>query len=421
MARGSASSQSKQIQDLKKENQRLLAENKQLKQKTSTVARQGWFSRTWRNITVFILVALAGAILVAANLLFWAGHTVVDSQSYKNTIAPLVKDPDVQSAVALYTTNQIFENNDVTSQIQSVLPPRAAFLAPQLTSQLRSVTQTALQKTLASDKFQTLWVNVNVKAHDSLLALANSPSGQDGVIDVNELYQQLSNNVENTKLSFLANKKLPSKVGDITVLKSNKLHTLHVISTNINTLKYLSLALVVAFTALAAWLSKNRRRLVISAALLYTILMLLTLISIRLLVSIVASKAQPEYQAGVSSAANIILHPLVIQTRVVFLIGAVITLGAWLSGPYKSAIAVRSRLQMLLDGKVHQAIFPSENSFTLWFGKHKKVLQWLSVLVVALVALFIHLTPLTVIVMALVALLLTLVVETLAAQIPLKT
>lgn len=402
--------------ELAAENARLRKENEMLKQRVSRRNNRSWFSRSWRTLTIVVLAVLAGSLLVAANILFWAGHTVVDSQSYKQTITPLVESPQVQTSMALYTTNQVFANNDVQGDIASVLPPRADFLAPTLTGQLKNLTQTTLQKVLASDKFQTTWININVKAHDSLLKLASSPAGQDGVINLNEIYQQLGASLQGTKLAFLANKQLPPKVGDITVLKSNKLHTLHVVSSNINTFKYVSLAIVIAFSALAVWLAERRRRLVISLSFLFAILMALSLIAFRLTASTVSSKVQPEYQSGVSSAASIILHPLALQTWTVLLLLLLVGIGAWLGGASHSAKTSRERFQTLLEGKAHQALFGKhENALTRFVGRGKRRLQLSLVTLIALIMLLIKLSPKLVILYGLLMLLAVIVTEILAA------
>lgn len=402
--------------ELAAENVRLRKENEMLKQRVSRRNNRSWFSRSWRTLTIVVLAVLAGSLLVAANILFWAGHTVVDSQSYKQTITPLVESPQVQTSMALYTTNQVFANNDVQGDIASVLPPRADFLAPTLTGQLKNLTQTTLQKVLASDKFQTTWININVKAHDSLLKLASSPAGQDGVINLNEIYQQLGASLQGTKLAFLANKQLPPKVGDITVLKSNKLHTLHVVSSNINTFKYVSLAIVIAFSALAVWLAECRRRLVISLSFLFAILMALSLIAFRLTASTVSSKVQPEYQSGVSSAASIILHPLALQTWTVLLLLLLVGIGAWLGGASHSAKTSRERFQTLLEGKAHQALFGKhENALTRFVGRGKRRLQLSLVTLIALIMLLIKLSPKLVILYGLLMLLAVIVTEILAA------
>jgi len=402
--------------ELAAENARLRKENEMLKQRVSRRNNRSWFSRSWRTLTIVVLAVLAGSLLVAANILFWAGHTVVDSQSYKQTITPLVESPQVQTSMVLYTTNQVFANNDVQGDIASVLPPRADFLAPTLTGQLKNLTQTTLQKVLASDKFQTTWININVKAHDSLLKLASSPAGQDGVINLNEIYQQLGASLQGTKLAFLANKQLPPKVGDITVLKSNKLHTLHVVSSNINTFKYVSLAIVIAFSALAVWLAERRRRLVISLSFLFAILMALSLIAFRLTASTVSSKVQPEYQSGVSSAASIILHPLALQTWTVLLLLLLVGIGAWLGGASHSAKTSRERFQTLLEGKAHQALFGKhENALTRFVGRGKRRLQLSLVTLIALIMLLIKLSPKLVILYGLLMLLAVIVTEILAA------
>jgi hypothetical protein len=399
---------------IEEENMRL---KKELAQKTTEAnSKTGAFGKTWRAIAIVILAGLAGGLLLICNTLFWGAHTVVDSEQYGKVTSSLIKDPEIQQAVSIYTTNRIFENNDVEGTIASVLPPKADFLAPTLTTRLKSFTQATISKVLGNEKFQDTWSKVNVKAHDDLLKLANSPQGQDGVINLNEIYQQLSASLVDTKLSFLANKQLPAKVGEITVLKSDKLKTLHLVSSNINTFKYVSLGLILAFGAGAVWLSRNRRKMVMVFSAMFAILMLVTLVGLRIVTAIVVSKVLPDYQAAVRNAAGIIFNPLVIQSVSILFLSLVVLIGTFLSGPSKAATSVRDRIQLLFQGKAHKALFAKENRITLWVGKTKRALRVFGLLLLTVLMLRVQLTPARILVFAGLALVILALIELLASD-----
>ncbi len=412
MAKQSSGDLSKEIESLARDNQRLKAENSLLK--TERGRHQPTIGNGWRMFAIGLSVALATACLVAGNILFWAGDTLINTDKYADTMSAVIKDQEVQKGLALYTSKQIFKNVDVPGVIQNALPPRADFLAEPLTDQVEKATDTVLLRVVSGDRFQNTFIKLNTSAHDRFItSIKNSKS--DGTINLQDVYDQLSNSLQNTKLSFLANKTLPAKVGSIQVIDAPWLPKARAVINNIGWIKPVTLLLVAIFSAVAIWLSRNRRKIVIILGSFYAISMLISLVSFRVVRSIIASHANPQYQLAVDHAAKVILHPLAVQTTTLLLVGMLIAIVAWLSGPYRAAAAVRQRLDRLLAGKLHQAIFSRENVFTLLISAHRRLLQWLAVALVALIMLMVTLSPALVVKYAILLVILGLVIEILAA------
>lgn len=348
------------------------------------------------------------------NIFFWAGNTVAKTDRYVETVTPLIEDATIQTAVATYATQQIYSNIDVEPYITEVLPPRAAFLAPTLSSQLESQTKSILNKMVASPKFKQVWINSQAKAHERFVKVATNYTG-DGTINLNDMYQYLSGELKSTPLSFLAGKQLPKNVGNIQVANVKWLPFAHKLVTKIDTWRILAISLLVITTAGAVLISQRRRRTTITLGLMYAGIMFLTLVSIRIGREITAVQAASQYQEAVSHAYQIIAHQLVIQTFVIMLGGLLVAAIAWISGPSRSAQAITSRVNTLLAGHAHKALFSKENSTTLWMGAHKRVLQWGYVAILAAIMLFSRLTPLSLVLFAALMLLGVLVVELFAA------
>lgn len=368
----------------------------------------------WRALAVAVLVVVSAVLLFLGNIFFWAGNTVAKTDRYVETVTPLIEDPAIQTAIATYATQQIYQNVDVEPYIAEVLPPRAAFLAPTLSSQIEGQTKTILNKVVASPKFQQVWINSQTKAHERFVKVATNYNG-DGTIDLNDIYQYLSGELKSTPLSFLANKQLPSKVGTIQVAQVKWLPFAHKLVTKIDTWRILAITLLVITTAGAILLSQKRRRTTITLGLTYAGIMFLTLVSIRIGREISANEVASQYQTAVSHAYQIIAHQLVIQTFVIMLAGLLVAAIAWISGPSRSAQAITSRVNTLLAGHAHKALFSKENTATLWLGTHKRVIQWGYVAVLAAIMLFSRLTPLSLVLFAAAMLVGVLIVELLAA------
>jgi cbb3-type cytochrome oxidase subunit 3 len=401
---------------LEAENRRLRAENKQLKQQlVNEIPAPRFTSRFWYRLGSAIFLVLAVALLVTANLLLWAGNTVVKPDRFNATVTPIIKDPVVQTAVASYTTNALYDNVNVEKVVSDALPPRAEFLAPTISKSLQGSTESTLKTVLARPQFQERWNALLTKSHERFIASVEK-NGSDGTIDINEVYQQLDDSLVGTKLGFLANRKLPSNVGKVQVASGSGISTLHRVVTHIDTWRLLALLLFVVCGGLSIFMSWNRRRGVLRLALFSAAALFITLIAIRITREIIASKAQDQYAEAVRRIAQIILHPLAVQTATILVALLVIAVVAWLVGPGRYASVVRDRVRLLFAGKLHGALFGQrENVFTIWVGAHKHIIEWFIIGVIAILLLVNRLTIKALVAYLVVALLLVLVVELLGA------
>lgn len=405
------------ITELKKENATLRAKNKRLAGELADVLNDAPLpeaKQRWRTSLVALFVILSITLLFVSNILLWAGNTIAKTDKYVATVTPLVEDAAIQSAVAAYATQQIYNNVAVEPYIASVLPARATFLAPALATQLEKQTESTLKKVVASQKFKQVWVSAQTKAHRQFVTVATNYNGN-GTIQLNDVYQYLSGELKGTPLAFMADKNLPSGVGNIQVAQVAWLPAAHKLVTHIDTWRVIAISLFAVTTAAAVIISKRRRRLAITLGLTYGGVMLLTLISIRIGKEVSAGQVATEYQEAVRHAYQIITKQLSAQTSVVMLAGFLMAVIAWISGPSKSAQTITVRINTLLAGNAHKALFTKENTATHWVGAHRRLLQWGCVAIIATIILFSRPTLLSLTVLAATMLVGVLIVELLAA------
>jgi hypothetical protein len=414
----SARTSGKEVERLKMENSKLKAENRRLKQQASkktTKKSSRSLGKVFRKIAVIFLISAAVAVLTVANLLFWFGNTAVKHDRFVAATQPIIKDPVVQDTMALYTTNNIFANVDVQKITEEVLPPRADFLAPQLTNQLKGFTQKSLQKALASPKLQDKWNETTARQHERVINFASKYQG-DADISVNEVFKQLTASLSGTKLSFLAGKELPPKVGDIKVISAPWLPAFHNVVVHIDMWRFLAILLLIVLLGLAVWLSQRRRRTIFIFALASASTMLATLVALHAVRDRVVSKVDPQYSEGVRHIIQIVFHSLVIQTVTILVAALAIFLIAWISGPSRGALRLRTQTQLLFSGKLHSRVFASDNTFTMWVQRNKRLLQWLVVAFLAVIMLLTRLTLLGIFLYLLLMLVLVLVIELIGGQ-----
>ena len=116
-----------------------------------------------------LLIAIGTFLIPAAIVGTWLQRTVTDTDRYLDTVAPLAESPEIQSAVSDRVTAAVFEAIDVQGVIDEVLPEQAAFLAAPISSALEGLVRDVTNKFLDSDQFQTLWVQANRVAHETLV------------------------------------------------------------------------------------------------------------------------------------------------------------------------------------------------------------------------------------------------------------
>jgi hypothetical protein len=408
---------SQQISNLKAENRRLKEENERLRELAGTESVQKAKSGTGiiRKTGVIIFMALAVLLLIAGNLFFWAGNTIVKTDRYTDAVEPLISNAEIQSAISSYTTQQLFNSVDVEALTQDVLPPRAEFLAPSISAQLESNTDTVVKGILARPQFQDKWNTAQANAHSRFIS-AVEQHGSDGSLDISEFYNEISAELKNTRLSFLANKPLPQKVGSIQVISGSWLSSLQTLISNIDTWRTIALIMLLFFSFLAIWFSRKKRQVVIVLGLLFATGMFATLLVIRAAREIIAGKVDAQYSEAASQAAQTLFHPLALQTATILVFGLLVSFVAWVSGPSRGARSITNIVRGLLSGKLHAVLFSKENKFTLWMDQYKTVLQWCSVGLVALSILFIRLTPKSLLLSAIAILIAILLIEVLSAK-----
>lgn len=402
-------SDKQKISSLKAENKALKAQLSKLETVDKPKKQFGW-----KVLGVILATGLAGAMLVVGNLVFWTGRTLTDNKRYVEATQPLIQNQAIQEAIANKATTAIFNNIDVEQIAQDALPSRAQFLAPSIANQVKTFTNDQIENIVTSNKFQEVWQTVNAGAHQRLLKAIKNYQG-DGTFDINDLYGRISERLQDSKLSFLANKTLPASVGSITIVSTPNLPKAHWIVVNLWWIRLLSIALFILLTILSIWLAKNRRKMFVIITSLYALLMLATLIALRITKTIAVNHIAAEYQLAATAVWDIVLKSLIQQIVSLLIVFIILAIGAWMSGSGKKVQSVRIRVKAVLNGKLHQSIFKGkENKLTIWLGVNKRLIE-VVVLIMAMVSLlFLRLTPLNITLLTILTLLIFIVIEALS-------
>ena len=110
----------------------------------------------------------------------------------------MIQDPQVRSAVATQLVNQLYNNVNVASQLQTRLPKNLQQLAAPAAGALREPATKAVEYLLAQPRFQALFVQASTLAHQQLVDVLENKTGHgidtgngNVTLDVSQLLTEL--------------------------------------------------------------------------------------------------------------------------------------------------------------------------------------------------------------------------------------
>ncbi len=122
------------------------------------------------------LIVLASIVLVLSIFANWVQREALDTNQIKGTTDQILKDPDVQQALATYTVDQLYANVDVQGQITNELPSAAKPLALPVAAATRQLATNAAERALASPQVQDLVSTAVGRAQQQFVSLIENKS-----------------------------------------------------------------------------------------------------------------------------------------------------------------------------------------------------------------------------------------------------
>ena len=173
-------------EEIEAELERVKAERQELEARVETLEARPEKRRRLRRIFTPILVALSIVVFTVTVPAAWGARTVLNTDRYVATVAPLADDPAVQASIASRVTDQVFLALDVEGTLSDALAglgERATVLAAPLTTAIRGFVQDQVLKVVQSDAFRTFWVEANRFVHEQVLAILEGESDTVSVVE----------------------------------------------------------------------------------------------------------------------------------------------------------------------------------------------------------------------------------------------
>ena len=130
-----------------------------------------------RKIAVWSLIVLATLIGLISILTIWVNRQMLNNDSFKKASAQLVRDPEVRGALSVYLVNQLYNNVDVSGQLENQLPNNLKPLAGPVAAGLRQPATDAVAFLLSQGRVQQIWINSTALAHQQLVNVLENKTG----------------------------------------------------------------------------------------------------------------------------------------------------------------------------------------------------------------------------------------------------
>jgi hypothetical protein len=374
-----------EIKMLEQKIAKLEQENKNLKdsvpKKTKKEPLQ-WF----RKLGVIFFITLSIVMFMLFNIASWTKNTLLDTNTFVNTMQPVIGEPAVQKVVQDDITTKLFEKVDIEAKLQETLPENVAFLSGPLSSQIESFVYSKVGSVLASQQIYDAWGNSLERIHTRLIGYINNENA-DGVITVNDIYASISDRVsEDSKISFLFNKTLPEKFGSITLAEVSWLPEARSYVNLLTIAPPIMLAISLVSAVLAIVLSR-RKKIVFGAILaLTTLLMAATLAALWVITQRIGDQVDAKYADAAQAIFSTISAPLEARTQG-YLALLLITLVVLVLTSNASYIKKTRKFLHLNIQKVANSILPKVTvpSWLLQVSDKSSIISWTAFVVLFIV------------------------------------
>lgn len=344
---------------------RLQAEVDELRRyKEETEARKTG-RRRWRRLAVALLIVLGCVITAGASVTVWLKSVALNTDTFVATVGPLSRNQAVALAIGNFTVDALFEEINAEQVVADALPEEAGFLAAPLVGAIENFSRDVAAEVISSDVFSAIWTTAIRLAHETALSLLRDEGGLfyiskgEVTIDLSDLLGTVQDRLASTGLAFLEDLPISEDSGKIVVYQAAQLAQIQQALTILDRAGIILPLLALVAFGVALWVSLWRRRtlLYIGAGLSVTMALSLAILA-RVRSQVVAEVSSELYRTAVEAVWEIALGSLIVQNILLLVIGLAIAAGAFLAGPDRRAVAVRTAVGDFMNNSPEETSKP---------------------------------------------------------------
>ncbi len=310
----------------------------------------GVMRRRSHRVLVALLLAI-GTLLTPITIVILFGHTqITDTSRYVQNVAPLSSDPAIQAYVADDVTNRLMSQVDVAAYVRDVLPPRADGLAGPIANALEGFVRETTLRVLQTDQFQKLWTEANRISHAQLVkvltgngrGVVNQSNNGEVTIDLSAVVADVQERLQASGLDVFSKLPIARIGGQIPVFESKDLYTARKAVGALDKLAFVLPFIVLAAFAGAIFLSRDRRRGFLAAALCFALGALLLGIALTVARSQYLDAIAPTMPHDAAAAVfDTLIRFLRTSVRAALTLSLIVVVAVFFSGPSRAANGFR--------------------------------------------------------------------------------
>jgi hypothetical protein len=365
-------------------------------------ARRRRFS--WRTPVAALLIIL-GCILAPLSVLgVWTANQVSDTSRYVANVTPLIHDPAIQNALTNKITNEIVTRIDVkglTDQAAAGLSQKGFTrigsllqgVSGPLASGVAGFVHSRIHKIITGPRMANAWVQVNRVASQQLNAVLSGRGGENGALGVSngQVTLDLAPLIAVAKQDLVARGltiagKIPIVHATFALFPSKNLAKAQKAYRLINDLKIVLPIVTLVLLGLGVLAARRHRRALIGAGLGFAASMLVLGAGLAIARALYLNSVPASAPADAAAAAfDILVRFIKTALRTLLVVGLIVAVGAFFTGPSASAVRTRHALSSGLGRLRHGG---QSGPASRWTYAHRTALRIGAVALAALIFVF---------------------------------
>ena len=321
-------------------------------------ARRHRFS--WRTPVAALLIVVGCVLAPVSVLAVWTANQVSDTSRYVANVEPLIKDPAIQNALTNKLTSEIVTKIDVrrlTDQAAADLSQKGLTriggllkgVSGSLASGVQGFVHSSIHKIITGPRMANAWTQVNRVASQQLVAVLSGSGGKNGAVgvkngqvtlDIAPLEAVAKQDLVARGLTIAG--KIPIVHATVALFPSKNLVKAQKAYRLINDLKIVLPIVTLVLLGLGVIAARRHRRALIGAGLGFAASMLVLGAGLAIARALYLNSAPASVPADAAAAAfDILVRFIKTALRTLLVVGLIVAIGAFFTGP--SAAAVRTR------------------------------------------------------------------------------
>jgi hypothetical protein len=365
-------------------------------------ARRRRFS--WRTPLAALLI-VAGCVLAPVSVVaVWTANQVSDTSRYVANVAPLIKDPAIQNALTDKLTSEIVTKIDVkrlTDQAAAELSQKGFTriggllqgVSGSLASGVAGFVHSTIHKIITGPRMANAWTQVNRVASQQLVAVLSGSGGKNGAVgvkngqvtlDIAPLEAVAKQDLVARGLTIAG--KIPIVHATVALFPSKNLVKAQKAYRLINGLKIVLPILTLVLLGLGVLAARGHRRALIGAGLGFAASMLVLGAGLVIARALYLGSVPASVPADAAAAAfDILVRFIKTALRTLLVVGLVVAVGAFFTGPSAAAVRTRHTLSSGLGRLRHGG---QSGPASRWTYAHRHTLRIGAVALAALIFVF---------------------------------